>query len=266
MALTPELAIPPRELRALVGPTDAASFDNPDGSLVIPGLPVEQFDSVLDFGCGFGRIARQLIQQEPQPRRYLGIDLHRGMIEWCRRKLQQAAPPGFEFLHHDVFELAFNPGEDKPHWLPFPAGESEFSLVVAWSVFTHVREDQARRYLAEVARVLRPGGVCASTWFLFDKREFPMMQEEQNALFINDVNPTNAVIFDREWLVAVCRAAGLKIVAAEGPTIRGFQWKIFLVPIGSHRVEIALPLDTAPYGLNRPPTAPRDAHDLGLED
>ena len=27
-----------------------------------------------------------------------------------------------------------------------------------------------------------------------------MMQDFQNALYINDVDPTNAVIFDREWL------------------------------------------------------------------
>ncbi len=187
------------------------------------------------------------------------------MVEWCRRNLQPVAP-AFEFLHHDVFELGFNPGEDKARWLPFPVGDSEFSLVIAWSVFTHLREDQARRYLAEVARVLRPGGVCASTWFLFDKREFPMMQEEQNALFINDVNPTNAVIFDREWLVATYRAVGLVIIGVEKPPIRGFQWEIFLAPVGSHRDEIALPLDTAPYGLNRPPHAPPDAHEIGLED
>ena len=27
-----------------------------------------------------------------------------------------------------------------------------------------------------------------------------MMQDFQNALYINDVDPSNAVIFDREWL------------------------------------------------------------------
>ena len=72
-----DLPIPPLELRELVGPTDPALFDNPDGNLVVPGLAPEAFSSVLDFGCGCGRLARQLIQQHPQPEIYLGIDLHR---------------------------------------------------------------------------------------------------------------------------------------------------------------------------------------------
>ena len=45
-----------------------------------------------------------------------------------------------------------------------------------------------------------PDGVAVTTWFLFDKANFPMMQEFQNALYISDFDPTNAVIFDRTWL------------------------------------------------------------------
>jgi hypothetical protein len=90
---------------------------------------------VFDFGCGCGRIARQLMQQSPRPQRYVGIDLHRGMIEWCRENLAPHAP-GFEFQHHDVFNPGLNPGTDMrpPRTRPFPVGDRAFTLVNAWSV------------------------------------------------------------------------------------------------------------------------------------
>ena len=46
--------------------------------------------------------------------------------------------------------------------------------------------------------MLRDGGIAVTTFFLFDKAGFPMMQEFQNAPYINLDDPTNAVIFDRE--------------------------------------------------------------------
>jgi SAM-dependent methyltransferase len=96
------LPIPPPEMRALVGPTDPAAFDNPSHGLVYPYLGADRYRRVFDFGCGCGRVARQLIQQRPRPERYLGIDLHRGMVEWARTNLAPAAP-GFEFKHHRVY-------------------------------------------------------------------------------------------------------------------------------------------------------------------
>ena len=71
---------------------------------------------------------------------------------------------------------------------------------------------------------------------------------------IKDVDPTNGVIFDRGWLLKVTAAAGLLIVLAKPPTIRGFQWILRMVPQESGRSGIAnLPDDIAPFGVVRPP-------------
>jgi SAM-dependent methyltransferase len=242
-----DLPIPPIEMRQAVGPTDPEAFDNPYGAPVFPDLPAAAYRSVLDFGCGCGRLARQMIQQQPQPEQYLGIDLHPVMIEWCRNNLTPAAP-SFEFRHHDVHYPSWNPGEGKPDVLPFPGADGERSLVIAHSVFTHLIQAHAEHYLAEVARVLAPDGYFEGTWFLFDKRGFPMMQEFQNALYINDLNPTNAVIFDRRWLIEVARSKGLAIVAARGPVVRGYHWRITMRPSASGAAEIELPEDEAPLG------------------
>jgi SAM-dependent methyltransferase len=241
----PQPPLPPLEMREVVGPTDPEAFDNPDGALVFPELRAEAYDSVFDFGCGCGRLARQLIQQQPRPRSYLGIDLHPVMIEWCQENLAPCAP-GFEFRHHDVLYPAWNPGDGKPAVAPFPVADGSCTLVIAYSVFTHLVQAHAEYYLGEVARILAPNGTFEATWFLFDKRLFPMMQDFQNALYINEVNPANAVIFDRAWLVEVARQNGLAIASAAPPSVRGYQWQIRMTLGEAGLAEGDLPEDVAP--------------------
>jgi SAM-dependent methyltransferase len=260
-----DLPIPPPEMRELVGPTDPEAFDNPTGEPVYPYLPLDAYEAVLDFGCGCGRVARQLIQQRPRPQRYLGIDVHRGMIQWCRDNLTPQAP-GFDFVHHDVFSAGLNPGEGKPDRAPFPVAANSFTLVQAFSIFTHLTEGQAQHYLSEAARVLRPDGVLHSTWFLFDKRDFPMMQDFQNALYINDVDPTNAVIFDREWLRYQARAVGLTIYRVMPPVYRGYQWFVLMAPSRRGLEEAEIPIDDAPVGRSPPPLLRPGAAEIGLTD
>ena len=254
-----QLPLPPKELRLLVSSGEESFWNNPSGRRLFPDLPESVDDSVLDFGCGCGRLARQLLQQERPPRRYLGLDLHAGLVRWCTENLTPAAR-AFEFRHHDVFNLGFNPaGSRSP--VAFPVGDGSVSLFVAWSVFTHLLEADASFYLRELARVLRPGGVAVTTWLLFSKRDFPVMQEFQNALFINDVDPTNAVYFDRDWLLGVLAAAGLVVSDVRPPGVRGFQWVLRLRHAGPGDCHAAFPADDAPLGLARPPLLP-DRPDL----
>ncbi|MFN7941424.1 MAG: class I SAM-dependent methyltransferase [Thermoanaerobaculia bacterium] len=258
------IPVPPIEMRKLVGPTDEAAFDNPTGDPVVSGLGQAAWDYVLDFGCGCGRLARQIMQQRLLPKRYLGLDLHAGMIRWCKTNLGSIRSE-FEFIHQDVFNLGFNP-TGKLDVASLPVGDRTVSLFLAWSVFTHLLEGPAHFYLRELSRVLRPGGYASTTWFLFDKREYPMMQTFQNALFINSTDPTNAVIFDRSWLQDQFRTLGLVPVEVRSPEIRGYQWQILLRPSGPGVEEAQFPVDSAPTRSLPPPELPPNADRLGLED
>jgi len=250
-------------MRELVGPTDVSAFDNPTGGLVFPYLDSSAYRSVFDFGCGCGRVARQLIQQDPRPERYVGIDLHPGMIRCCNQNLAPRAP-GFEFHHHVVFDRFFNPTGPEDDVRHFGVENQAFTLVNAFSVFTHITQRDVAFYLGEVARILVDDGVVHSSWFLFDKRLFPMLQEANNALYVDEVYPRAAVIFDREWVRSVARNAGLIIYEVIPPAIRGYQWLLLMAPASSERKEVDIPEDSGVIEHVKLPNMPEEAHRIGL--
>ena len=100
----------------------------------------------LDFGCGWGRISRMFMRDFDLDRMY-GFEPQRGTCFMAR-----TLNPYMCFL---------NGGYTPDGALP----ADRFDLVVSWSVFSHLSQASATGWLAELARVIRPGGYClASTW------------------------------------------------------------------------------------------------------
>jgi SAM-dependent methyltransferase len=261
------LPYPPLEMRELVGTTDTAAFNNPEGKLVFSYLDFGRdpavYDRVFDFGSGCGRIARQLLLQRPQPRRYVGVDLHAGMVRWCKTNLEPAAS-GFTFHHHDVFNVSFNRNAANRWTTSFPVGAAEFSLVMAHSVFTHLTEEQASYYLRECARILDAEGFLYSSWFLFDKQDYPMLYDHNNALYVSYEDPAAAVIFDKNWVRSKANEVGLRICGLVPPSLKGHQWLVIM----THRHDLAepeFPVDDAPRGWVRASyVKDRDPESIGL--
>ena len=260
------LPFPPLEMRALVGPTDVAAYDNPTGKLVYDYLEPERYRRVFDFGCGCGRVARQLILQNPRPERYVGIDVHRGMIEWATRNLSPCAE-NFEFRHHDVYSGFFNPRDGLPETAPFPVEDRSFTLVNALSVFTHLTERQTPFYLRETSRIVAEDGVVSASFFLIDKKDFPMMMESNNALYISYEQPTSAVLHDRNWIRKLATECGLTIARVIPPAVRNYQWQLVMTPSRPGLSHAEFPEDAAPVGEVVTPPMPSSApHLIGLDD
>jgi SAM-dependent methyltransferase len=221
------LPIPPVELRRLVGPFHVEAWDNPGGGLVYPEVPASAYEAVFDFGCGCGRVARQLLQQRPRPRRYVGIDVNRRMVEWCIQNLQPIAPD-FRFFHHDVYSPTYARDNRYQAAAPFPTEDGGFSLLIANSVFTHLVGQQAEYYLHEVSRILRPGGLAFTSWFFFDRESFPFLREPPYCLYASDADPTRAVLYDRRWFLDMVHRCGLRVRLTSFPTVPGHQWYVLL--------------------------------------
>ena len=253
----PAIPLPPAEMRKLVTGDDAVfrlDIDHWDYQF----LDSTHFESVFDFGCGCGRVARQMLSRAVPPDRYLGVDINRSMVEWCERHLAPLHDE-FRFVHHDVYNINLGPDNTKRRSAPLPAPEGYATLAVAHSVFTHLALDQTIAYLHELRRILRPGGVAKTTWFLFARHTFPMMAPEQVTLFINESDPTNAVIYDWEWLRQAFSDAGFRIVFVAPPHVPGHQWEFWIEPRVDERPDVLPSLDELVHGLC---AAPQDAGKL----
>ena len=100
-------------------------------------------EAVLDVGCGTGTLAIALKAEVGPSGEVTGIDASPEMIEQARRKAAKQGE-GVEFLTATIEEL------------PFP--DARFDLVVSSFMLHHLPDDVKRKGLAEVRRVLKPGG------------------------------------------------------------------------------------------------------------
>lgn len=145
--LDAQLAIPPGKLIFLVaGHRDVREFLRSGRAtneairrlLNKHGLKIEQFDSVLDFGCGVGRIMRHW--HKTHGPNWHGTDYNPALINWCKNNLK--------FAEFRVNELSG----------PLPYDAESFDFIYVFSVFTHLSEPLQFFWINELSRVLRPGG------------------------------------------------------------------------------------------------------------
>ena len=97
-------------------------------------------DDALDFGCGVGRLTAALAAHFGS---VTGVDISPSMLGHARQL--HAADPRCRFVHNDRLDLQVFPSES-------------FDLVYSSLVLQHMPTALASGYLAEFARVVRPGG------------------------------------------------------------------------------------------------------------
>jgi SAM-dependent methyltransferase len=138
--------LPPRRLMVRVAMTADAEWFLRSGRAAYDAIaghvPLDQVSSVLDFGCGCGRVTRYFAGFDGS---VAGTDLSEPAVSWCRANL--------EFGRFEVNGL-------EP---PLRFEDSSFDLVYALSVFTHLTDELQLAWRDEVRRVLRPGGLFLLT-------------------------------------------------------------------------------------------------------
>jgi len=157
-------AAPPLWLKRHSGPIWA--FDRAAGeiaaTIAVLGL-LRNDDRVLDIGCGCGSMALEFQRMLGESGSYIGFDVHKPSIAWCRARF--AADARFRFELADL-RTAWSGGRRSTVAYRFPVADGDADFVLAKSVFTHFLEPESQHYLGEVRRVLRPGRAALLTAFL----------------------------------------------------------------------------------------------------
>lgn len=140
--LTPDE--PPQDVHAMArGPLAAGGdpflADFIAGGLERSGAPLGGLRRVLDFGCSSGRILRVLSAAWPDVG-WSGCDPNEAAIDWAAVHL-----PGATFFV-------------SPQEPPLALEDGSLDAAYAISIWSHFDSGAALRWLAEMRRVLRPGG------------------------------------------------------------------------------------------------------------
>ncbi|HET7452047.1 MAG TPA: class I SAM-dependent methyltransferase [Thermoanaerobaculia bacterium] len=165
--------LPPARLRRRVSrKSSRAEFDDV-GRGAAAGLveafraarpPAGLYPRWLDFGSGAGRISRHLLGNA-EVAELDGVDVDPLLVAWTDRRLR-----GARFRRIDPAP-------------PMPFADATFDVVVSVSVFTHFDEEAGARWAAEIARVLRPGGLfLVSTHGAAIAASQPLSEEQRGRL------------------------------------------------------------------------------------
>jgi SAM-dependent methyltransferase len=179
---------------------------------------LQPHESVLDVGCGVGRMALPLTQFLTPPGHYDGFDIMPKHVRWCQRAITPRFP-NFRFQHADIFNREYNPrGRIPGAQYRFPYPDASFDFAFLTSVFTHLLPAELSRYLQELGRILKPGGRCFATAYILSdeaservdsgRAAFALMPSDGVYRVVNTHVPEACVAFDEDFYRTVAADAG----------------------------------------------------------
>jgi SAM-dependent methyltransferase len=213
---------PPRNVRQFVGGGDFRTVGEEFLKHFVELGGLRPDARVLDVGAGAGRMAVPLTRFLSAEGGYDGLEIVPKGVRGAQRTITPRHP-NFRFHHADVYNQLYNPRGRHPassYHFPFPDGH--FDFVFATSVFTHMLPADVANYVAEIARVLRPGGTSFVTAFLITPESRSLIaagastldfrSAGEGYLTVNPQRPEDAVALEEEFVREVHERAGLGVL------------------------------------------------------
>jgi len=161
--------------------------------------------ALLDWGCGAGRLAVGVRQHLGRVRDYHGVDVQPELVAWAEVNL---AGPGFRFTCVDVSNERYNPDGSKERTVAADPGTVD--VFYAYSVFSHMNDEDTPAYLALIGEALAPSGKAMVTCFV--EEEVPGWEENPDGYGPLDwKGRLHCTRFDRRHFEDHVRNAGLAV-------------------------------------------------------
>ena len=216
--------IPPRGMR-FDGADNYIRMGTVGVNSLIELCDLQPHHSLLDVGCGTGRMALPLIEYFTTGS-YEGFDIVPQWIDWSTKNITRWHP-NLHFRFVDVYSRHYNStGGVAARDFVFPYRDGEFDCALLMSIFTHMLPDGIERYIHELARVLRPGGKALITALLLNEKSlegidmglstFPLGHRLGTCRVVDNEFPETTIAIPESHLLSWFADAGLKAEISYG--------------------------------------------------
>jgi SAM-dependent methyltransferase len=225
-----KMILPPRRIRFggsyFKEDKDFATSALKEADRLIEHCGLTKDSSVVEIGCGPGRLPTGIIDRRPGLRSYRGIDLNLRSIAWCQKYITSAHPQ-FTFVHLDIFNSRYNKeGTGKQEAIRLPADDQSADIIYLYSVFSHLKEADVRANLREFARILKKDGVLFLTAFV--EPNVPRESENPTDYHGPWEGPLHCVRFDQSFFIDLLKEYGFEIVREEHGTETDGQTALYI--------------------------------------
>jgi len=113
-------------------------------------------NSVLDFGCGTGRLVMPFAQRSEK---VVGLDISKDILEIARQNATKRNLKNIQFFHSDDNLTAIS--------------DQKFDLINSFIVLQHINLKRGEKLIKHMLKRLNPNGICALHITYFTNRSVP---------------------------------------------------------------------------------------------
>jgi len=176
---------------------------------LVEAFGIQPRSSVVDIGCGVGRLPIGLLLRLGEVSEYRGFDVARGSTAWCQTFIA-LNHPGCQFALLNVRNARYNPdGAQLTDGFSLPVVGRSVDVAYLYSVFSHMVAEDVAVYLHELRRLLKPAGGVFLTAFL--EEDVPRVSINPPDYHRSWVGHLHCVRFDRSYFRSLVEDAGLAV-------------------------------------------------------